>query len=36
VSNHFLGCPAQVSLTHGRLLLLWDRSNGLPERRITG
>lgn len=32
VSNHFLGLPAEVSLTQGRLLLLWDRPNGLPVR----
>ena len=32
VSNHFLGLPAEVSLKQGRLLLLWDRPNGLPER----
>ena len=32
VSNHFLGLPAEVSLTQGRLLLLWDRPNGLPAR----
>ncbi len=36
VSNHFLGCPAEVSLQRGRLLLLWDRSNGLPEREMMG
>ena len=33
VSNHFLGCPAEISLESGRLLLLWDRRNGLPESR---
>ena len=32
VSNHFLGLPAEVSLTQGRLLLLWGRPNGLPAR----
>lgn len=30
VSNHFAGEAAQVSVTDGSLLLLWDRKNGLP------
>lgn len=32
VSNHFQGCPSEISLAQGRLLLLWDRQNGLPTR----
>jgi len=32
VSNHFTGAPAQISVREGSLLVLWDRSNGLPER----
>ena len=32
VSNHFIGQTAAVEVREGRLLCLWDRSNGLPER----
>ncbi len=32
VSNHFLGCPAEISVGAGRLLVLWNRSCGLPLR----
>lgn len=31
VSNHFLGQPAEISVTKGKLLLIWDAKNGLPE-----
>ena len=30
VSNHFTGCEAEISVKTGRLLLIWDRKNGLP------
>lgn len=30
VSNHFVGHEAQISVQNGRLLLIWDRKNGLP------
>ncbi len=33
VSNHFTGEAASVSVRAGSLLVLWDRKNGLPERR---
>ena len=32
VSNHFTGRPAKISVQKGSLLILWDRSNGFPER----
>ena len=32
VSNHFIGKAAEVSVTKGSLLVLWDRKNGLPAR----
>ena len=32
VSNHFTGEEAQISVKNGRLLVLWDRKNGIPER----
>lgn len=32
VSNHFLGCPAEISVGTGRLLVLWDRGCGFPVR----
>lgn len=32
VSNHFTGKAAEVSVTKGSLLVLWDRKNGLPAR----
>ena len=31
VSNHFVGCKASVSVKSGRLLLIWDTKNGLPQ-----
>ena len=31
VSNHFVGRAAEISVSDGSLLLLWDRENGLPE-----
>lgn len=31
VSNHFIGVPAQITVTDGSLLVLWDRENGLPQ-----
>ena len=33
VSNHFTGSPARLRVEEGSLLVLWDRKNGLPERR---
>ena len=30
VSNHFTGEAAEISVTDGSLLVLWDRKNGLP------
>lgn len=32
VSNHFIGKPAEISVTAGSLVALWDRENGLPAR----
>lgn len=32
VSNHFTGCPAEISVVNGSLLVLWDRKNGFPQR----
>lgn len=29
VSNHFVGCPARITVHHGQVLALWDRRNGL-------
>jgi thiamine pyrophosphokinase len=31
VSNHFTGSEAEISVTNGSLLVLWDRKNGFPE-----
>lgn len=36
VSNHFLGEQAEITVKTGSLLALWDRENGLPERRENG
>lgn len=33
VSNHFTGQAASVTVTNGSLLCMWDRKNGLPDRR---
>ena len=33
VSNHFMGAEASVAVKNGRLLLIWDRKNGLPVIR---
>ena len=33
VSNHFTGQKARLSVAEGSLLVLWDRKNGLPERK---
>ena len=33
VSNHFIGQEAEISVQQGRLLLIWDRKNGLPTIR---
>lgn len=30
VSNHFTGEEAEISVEQGSLLVMWDRSNGLP------
>ena len=32
VSNRFVGREAAVSVADGTLLLIWDKSNGLPKR----
>ena len=32
VSNHFVGKAAQISVTDGSLLLLWNAENGFPMR----
>lgn len=32
VSNRFMGREAEISVADGTLLLIWDKSNGLPER----
>ena len=32
VSNQFIGQPAAVSVTEGRLLVIWQRENGLCRR----
>ena len=32
VSNHFVGTEAEISVQKGSLLVIYDRSNGLPER----
>jgi len=32
VSNHFLGEPAEISVTSGTLTIIWDIKNGLSER----
>ena len=31
VSNHFVGKPAQITVTDGSLLVLYDRTNGIPN-----
>ncbi len=31
VSNHFVGKPGEISVTTGKLLLIWDSKIGLPE-----
>ncbi len=33
VSNHFTGEPAEISVEKGSLLLIWDRTAGLPQDR---
>lgn len=32
VSNHFTGAEASITVAQGRVLVLWDRKNGLPSR----
>ncbi len=32
VSNHFTGAESEISVEEGSLLVLYDRSNGFPER----
>jgi len=32
VSNHFTEQPAAITVEKGSLLVLWDRTNGFPER----
>ena len=32
VSNHFTQQAASITVTHGSLLVMWDRKNGFPER----
>ena len=31
VSNHFVGKPAEISVKTGKVLLMWDAENGLPD-----
>lgn len=33
VSNHFTGAQATIRVEKGSLLALWNRENGIPERR---
>lgn len=33
VSNHFIGQTAEISVKEGSLLVIYDRKNGLPERK---
>ncbi len=33
VSNHFVGKPAQITASGGDLILIYDRKNGLPQRK---
>jgi thiamine pyrophosphokinase len=33
VSNHFTGQAASVTVKNGSLLCMWNRKNGLPDRR---
>ena len=33
VSNHFVGRPGKITVHHGQVLALWDRSNGLGVRQ---
>lgn len=33
VSNHFTGQPAQISVSDGSLLVIWQTKNGMPENR---
>ena len=35
VSNQFIGQAASVSVTEGRLLVIWQRDTGLPKRKET-
>ena len=35
VSNHFIGATATVQVTNGSLLLLYDKSNGFPQREVV-
>lgn len=36
VSNHFTGEPARICVREGSLLVLWDRTCGLPEQVLCG
>ncbi len=36
VSNHFVGKSSRISVRDGSLLMLWDRTNGLPGRKTYG
>jgi len=33
VSNHFTGRSCEITVTDGSLLVIWDRKNGLPQRK---
>ena len=33
VSNHFTGTAARITVAKGSLLVIWDRKNGLPNRK---
>ena len=34
VSNHFLNTAAEISVTDGSLLIIWERENGLPVYKV--
>ncbi len=34
VSNHFMGCDAQIAVRQGSLLVLYNKENGLPLQEV--